>query len=359
MRKVHILLSMTDDDERKHAGESSSKPILEITSDSESESETQDPLLPLPKLIGAKSKGTLNSLISLADLTLNMAVLILDTSVLKKTKPISDKVSPVYVIKKRTEYKSPAVPNKNVDSSTEKLLLTLIEEMKNPNEVRVKELRSDNGTEFKNHKLEELCDENGISQNFSSPCTPEQNGIAERRNKTLIKAARTMLNSVNLPKQFWREDVNTACYTQNISIIVKRHRKTAYDVFRGSSLDISYFYVFGCHVHIYNHRNHLGKFDEKADDGFFLSYSIVAKAFRVFNSRRQEMEETIHVTFSEDDEYFYYIPAYENTIPTESLILQDFVSPKDPPKFTEADDHLTLNELDQLESADHFKLAET
>nr|GEW75599.1 putative ribonuclease H-like domain-containing protein [Tanacetum cinerariifolium] len=74
--------------------------------------------------------------------------------------------------------------------------------IENLNEVRIKELRSDNGTEFRNHKLEEFYDEKGVSQNFSSLCTPEQNGVAERRNKTLIEAAKTMLNSVKLPKQF-------------------------------------------------------------------------------------------------------------------------------------------------------------
>nr|GEU91449.1 retrovirus-related Pol polyprotein from transposon TNT 1-94 [Tanacetum cinerariifolium] len=161
-------------------------------------------------------------------------------------------------------------------------IMSFIRKMKNLNEVRVKELRSDNGTKFRNHKLEEFCDEKGISQNFSSPCTPEQNGVVERRNRTLIKAARTLLNSAKLPKQFWEEAINTACYTQNRSIIVKRHGKTLYDVFRGSSLDISYFYMFGCPAHIHNHRDHLGKFDEKADDGFFLGYSPVAKAFRVW-----------------------------------------------------------------------------
>ncbi|GKA10664.1 retrovirus-related pol polyprotein from transposon TNT 1-94 [Tanacetum coccineum] len=118
----------------------------------------------------------------------------------------------------------------------------------------------------------------------------------------MIEASRTMLNSVSLPKQFWGEVVNTACYTQNRSIIVKRHGKIAYDVFRGRSPDTSYFYVFVCLVHIHNHRDHLRKFDVKADDGFFLGYSLVDKAFRVFNIRRQEMEETYHVTFNDDDE---------------------------------------------------------
>nr|GEZ22623.1 retrovirus-related Pol polyprotein from transposon TNT 1-94 [Tanacetum cinerariifolium] len=82
----------------------------------------------------------------------------------------------------------------------------------------------------------------------------------------------------------------------------KKHGKTAYDVFRGRSLDISYFHVFRCPMHIHNHKDHLGQFDEMDDDGFFLGYSSMAKAFRVFNIRRQEMEETYHVTFSEDDE---------------------------------------------------------
>ncbi|GKF62004.1 hypothetical protein Tco_0182058 [Tanacetum coccineum] len=81
-----------------------------------------------------------------------------------------------------------------------------------------------------------------------------------------------------------------------------RHDKIAYDMFRGRSPDISYLYVFDCLVHIHNHRDHLGKFDEKANDGFFLGYSPVVKAFRVFNIRRQEMEDTYHVTFSKDDE---------------------------------------------------------
>ncbi|GJX46834.1 retrovirus-related pol polyprotein from transposon TNT 1-94 [Tanacetum coccineum] len=145
-------------------------------------------------------------------------------------------------------------------SDAAECIISFIRKMENLNEVRVNELRSDNGIEFRNHKLEEFCDEKGISQNFSSPCTPEQNGVAERRNRTLIEAAKTI------------------------------------------ALDISNLHVFGCPVHIHNHMDHLGKFNEKANNGFFLGYSLVAKAFRVFNIRRQEIEETVHVTFSKDDE---------------------------------------------------------
>ncbi|GJZ35017.1 retrovirus-related pol polyprotein from transposon TNT 1-94 [Tanacetum coccineum] len=86
------------------------------------------------------------------------------------------------------------------------------------------------------------------------------------------------------------------------SIIVKRHDKTPYEIFRERILDISYFHVFGCPVFIHNHKYHLGKFDAKADDGYFLGYSFVSKAFRVFNTRRQQVEETYNVIFDESME---------------------------------------------------------
>ncbi|GJU79675.1 retrovirus-related pol polyprotein from transposon TNT 1-94, partial [Tanacetum coccineum] len=159
--------------------------------------------------------------------------------------------------------------------------------------------RTDNRTEFRNHKLESIYDEKGIFQNFSSPYTPKQNGVAKRKIRTLIEAARTMLNGSVLSKHLWTKADRIACYTQNRSIIVKRHDKTPYEIFRERIPDISYFHVFGCLVFIYNHKDHLGKFDAKADDGYFLRYSFVSKAFRVFNTRRQQAEETYHVTFDE------------------------------------------------------------
>ncbi|GJX43789.1 retrovirus-related pol polyprotein from transposon TNT 1-94 [Tanacetum coccineum] len=162
--------------------------------------------------------------------------------------------------------------------------------------------RTDNGTEFKNQEPESFCDKRGISQNFSSPYTPKQNDVAERKNKTLIKAARTMLNGSVLSKHFWTDAVRIAYYTQNRSIIVKRHDKTSYEIFKERILDISYFHVFGCPVFIHNHKDHLGKFDAKADDGYFLGYSSVSKAFRVYNTRRQKIQETCHVTFHESME---------------------------------------------------------
>ncbi|GJS92658.1 retrovirus-related pol polyprotein from transposon TNT 1-94 [Tanacetum coccineum] len=119
---------------------------------------------------------------------------------------------------------------------------------------------------------------------------------------TLIEAARTMLNGSVLSKHFWTDAVRIACYTQSRPIIVKRHDKISYEIFRERILDISYFHVFGCPVFIYNHKDHLGKFNAKADDRYFLGYSSVSKAFKVYNTRRQQIEETYHITFDERDD---------------------------------------------------------
>ncbi|GJS61142.1 ribonuclease H-like domain-containing protein [Tanacetum coccineum] len=130
--------------------------------------------------------------------------------------------------------------------------------------------------------------------------TPQQNGVAERKNKTLIEAAKTMLADSKLPITFWAEAVNTACYVQNKVLVIKPHNKTPYELFLGRKPALSFMRPFGCPVTILNTLDHLGKFDGKADEGFFVGYSTNRKAFRVFNSRTRIVEENMHVKFSEE-----------------------------------------------------------
>ncbi|GJX71795.1 retrovirus-related pol polyprotein from transposon TNT 1-94 [Tanacetum coccineum] len=117
-----------------------------------------------------------------------------------------------------------------------------------------------------------------------------------------IEDAKTILNGSVLSKHFWTEAVKIACYTRNRSIIVERHNKTPYEIFRERIPNICYFYVLRCLVFIHNYKDHLGKFYTKADDGYFLGYLFNSKSFRVFNTRRQQIEETYHVTFDESIE---------------------------------------------------------
>ncbi|GJV39118.1 putative ribonuclease H-like domain-containing protein [Tanacetum coccineum] len=135
---------------------------------------------------------------------------------------------------------------------------------------------------------------------FSVARTPQQNGVAERKNRTLIEAARTMLADSLLPTTFWAEAVNTACYVQNRVLVTKPHNKTPYELLHGRPPSISFMRPFGCPVTILNTLDPLGKFDGKADEGFLVGYSINSKAFRVFNTRTRKVEENLHITFLEN-----------------------------------------------------------
>ncbi|GJW76366.1 ribonuclease H-like domain-containing protein [Tanacetum coccineum] len=136
---------------------------------------------------------------------------------------------------------------------TSEILKTFIIGIENLIDLRAKVIRCDNGTEFKNRVMNQFCEMKGIKREFSVARTSQQNGVAERKNRTLIEAARTMLADSKLPITFWAEAVNTAC-----------------------------------------------KFDGKADEGFFVGYSTNSKAFREFNSRTRIVEENLHVQFSEN-----------------------------------------------------------
>nr|GEW07321.1 retrovirus-related Pol polyprotein from transposon TNT 1-94 [Tanacetum cinerariifolium] len=164
---------------------------------------------------------------------------------------------------------------------------------------KVKVIRCDNGTEFKNREMNQFCEMKGILRQFSVARTPQQNGVAERRNMTLIEAARTMLADFKFPTTFWAEAVSIACYVQNKVLVVKPHTKTLYKLFHGRTPTLSFMRPFRCLVTILNTIDHLGKFDGKADEGFFVEYSLNSKSFIVFNSRRRIVEKNLHIKFSE------------------------------------------------------------
>ncbi|GKB41832.1 putative ribonuclease H-like domain-containing protein [Tanacetum coccineum] len=182
---------------------------------------------------------------------------------------------------------------------TSGILKSFITGIENLVDHKVKVIRCDNGTEFKNREMNQFCKMKGILRQFSVARTPQQNEVAERRNRTLIEAARTMLADSKLPTTFWAEAVNTACYVQNRVLVVKPYNKTPYELFHGIIPTLSFMRPFGCPVIILNTMDHLGKFNSKADEGFFVGYSLNSKAFRVFNSRTRIVEENLHIRFSE------------------------------------------------------------
>nr|GEZ67287.1 retrovirus-related Pol polyprotein from transposon TNT 1-94 [Tanacetum cinerariifolium] len=183
---------------------------------------------------------------------------------------------------------------------TASVLKTFIIGLENLLSLKVKIIRCDNSTEFKNSDLNQLCGLKGIKREFSVPRTPQQNGIAERKNRTLIEAARTLLADSRLPIPFWAEAVNTVCYVQNRVLVTKPHNKTPYELLHGRLPSIGFMRPFGFPVTILNTLDPLGKFKRKVDKGFLVGYSVCSKAFRVFYSRTRTVQETLHVNFMEN-----------------------------------------------------------
>ncbi|GKE20995.1 retrovirus-related pol polyprotein from transposon TNT 1-94, partial [Tanacetum coccineum] len=162
---------------------------------------------------------------------------------------------------------------------TSGILKTFITGIENQINHKVKIIRCDNGTEFKNNDMNQFYGMKGIKKEFSVAKTPQQNGVTERKNRTLIEATRNMLNRV---------------------LVTKPHNKTPYELLLGRPPSISFMRPFGCHVTILNTLDPLGKLDRKADEGFLVGYSINSKAFRVFTSRTRKVEENLHINFLEN-----------------------------------------------------------
>jgi len=140
----------------------------------------------------------------------------------------------------------------------------------------------------------------GIFHNFSAPRTPQQNGVVERKNRSLEELARTILNDSALPKCFWVDVVSTSCYVMNRVLIWPILKKTSYELLNGRKLNVSHLKVFGCKCYILNNdKDNLGKFDAKSDKGIFLGYSLTSHAYRVYNKKLMTVEESIHVVFYE------------------------------------------------------------
>nr|GEV46514.1 retrovirus-related Pol polyprotein from transposon TNT 1-94 [Tanacetum cinerariifolium] len=132
--------------------------------------------------------------------------------------------------------------------------------------------------------------------------TPQQNGVVERRNRTLIEVARTMLTFANLPLFLWAEAIATACFTQNRSIIHKRFDKTPYELMNKRKPKIKFFRVFECRCYLFNDYEDVGKLKVKGDIGVFVGYSKESAAFIIYNKRTRKIHESVNVNFDEISE---------------------------------------------------------
>jgi hypothetical protein len=182
-------------------------------------------------------------------------------------------------------------------SQTQETLKGFMRWAQNEFGLRIKKIRSDNGTEFKNSQIEGFLEEEGIKHEFSSPYTPQQNGVVERKNRTLLDMAWTMLDEYKTPDRFWAEAINTACYSINRLYLHRILKKTSYELLTGKKPNVSYFRVFDSKCFILVKRGRKSKFVPKAIEGFLLGYDSNTRAYRVFNKSTGLVEVSCDIVF--------------------------------------------------------------
>jgi hypothetical protein len=184
-------------------------------------------------------------------------------------------------------------------SETQSTLKRFLRRAQNEFEIKVNKIRSDNGSEFKNLQVEEYLEEEGIKHEFSAPYTLQQNGVVERKNRTLIDMASIMFGEYKMPERFWSEAINTACHAINRLYLHRLLKKTSYELLTGNKPNVSYFRVFGSKCYILVKRGRHSKFAPKAIEGFLLGYDSNTKAYRVFSKSSGLVEVTSYVVFDE------------------------------------------------------------
>nr|GEY91545.1 retrovirus-related Pol polyprotein from transposon TNT 1-94 [Tanacetum cinerariifolium] len=160
-------------------------------------------------------------------------------------------------------------------------------------------VRTDRGTKFLNKTLNAFFKEEGIEHQTSTARTPEQNGIVERRNRTLVEVARTMLSDLKLSLFFSAEAIATACYTQNRSIIIPTHEKMTYHIINDKKPSIKHLHIFGCICYLTRDGENLDKMKEKGDLCILVGYSTQSKGYRVYFKRTRLIVKSIHIRFDE------------------------------------------------------------
>jgi hypothetical protein len=155
--------------------------------------------------------------------------------------------------------------------------------------------------EFKNSQIEGFLEDEGIKHEFSSPYTPQQNGVVDRKNRTLLDVARTMLDEYKTSDRFWAEAINTTCYTINRIYLHRILKKTSYELLTGKKPNVSYFRIFGSKCFILVKRGRKSKFAPKAIEGFLLGYDSNTRAYRVFNKSIGLVEVSCDIVFDENN----------------------------------------------------------
>ena len=184
---------------------------------------------------------------------------------------------------------------------TQQIFIDFATEVQRQHNLLIMAIRSDNGSEFKNYTLNDFLSDEGIRHQYSAAYTPQQNGVAERKNRTLMDMARSMMAEYKSRYNFWAEAISTACHSSNRLYLRKGLNKTPYEILTGNKPNISYFKVFGCKCFYKIKGVRLSKFAPKALEGIFVGYGAESHTYRVFDVSSGIIIESCSVKFEEND----------------------------------------------------------
>jgi hypothetical protein len=171
--------------------------------------------------------------------------------------------------------------------------------VENQTEKQIKVLRTDNGREFCENEFEEFFKKCGISRQKTTPYTPQQNGVAERMNRTLMEKARCMLSGVGIGQEFWAEAVGTACYLVNRSPSSALGDKTPQEVWTGKEPSLTHLKVFGCDAYVHVPKENRSKLDKKVEKCIFIGYKDGLKGYKLWNPETKKVVYSRDVVFKE------------------------------------------------------------
>ncbi|CAJ2662759.1 unnamed protein product [Trifolium pratense] len=172
-------------------------------------------------------------------------------------------------------------------------------EVENQTGRKIKYLRSDNGTEYTDSQFQKFCEQHGIQRHFSVRKTPQQNGVAERMNRSLTERARCLRLNAGLSKGFWAEAINMACYLINRSPRASLEGKVAKEVWTGKPIDLNNLRIFGCPAFVHISSEDRSKLDPKSKKCVFVGYSKGVKGFKLWDPVSKKMVLSRDVVFDE------------------------------------------------------------
>jgi hypothetical protein len=174
----------------------------------------------------------------------------------------------------------------------QEVIKKFLKRAQNEFDAKVKKIRSDNGSEFKNTQVKDYLDQEGIKHEFLAPYTPQQNGVVERKNRTLIESIRIMLHEYKTSECFWAEAINMTCHVVNQLYLHRLLKKTPYELLTGNKPNVFYFRVFTSKCYVLLKRSKSSKFAPKVYEGFMLGYDSNSHVYRAFNKDSDYFETT-------------------------------------------------------------------